>query len=346
MMRYVISALSKIGDKVTVISPAFSKNGKATLRECRREGQCEVVFPASRAKSRNPFMRLLRQWHHHRAVRKELERQVQPGDTLVVYHSLLLMRDVAWLRRRRNFRFVLQVCEIYSDVVGDRAGRENELRFIQTADAYVFSTERMEQQMNTEHKPFAVCLGTYTATQRVADEIDDGKIHCVYAGTFDPRKGGATAAVAAAFLPTNYHIHILGFGTAEETAAIKAQIAALQNGCTITYDGCLHGEEYIRFIQTCHIGLSTQDPNAAFNATSFPSKILAYMANGLQVVSIRIPAIEQSAVGEYLHFYDEQTPEEIARAIRAVDIRDGYDGIKVLHKLDEGFVQALGEVLT
>lgn len=346
MMRYVLSALTGIGKKVTVISPTFPKSGQAVSRECYHQNGYDVVFPASRAKSRHPLMRLLRRWHHRRALRKELERQVQSGDTLVVYHSLLLMRDVARLCRRRDVRFVLQVCEIYSDVVGDQAGREKELRFIQTADAYIFSTEQMERQLNTEHKPYTVCLGTYEATAVPRDTFGDEKIHCVYAGTFDPRKGGALAAVeSAAFLSDNYRIHVLGFGTTEETAAVKEKIASLESGCTVTYDGCLQGEDYARFIRRCDVGLSTQNPDAAFNATSFPSKILAYMANGLRVVSIRIPAVEQSAVGEHLHFYDEQTPEEIARAIRAVDICDGYDGAAILRRLDVDFKCSLSDLL-
>jgi hypothetical protein len=99
----------------------------------------------------------------------------------------------------------------------------------------------------------------------------------------------------------------------------------------------LTGEAYIEFIQSCDIGLSTQDPNAAFNATSFPSKILSYMANGLKVVSIRIPAIEQSAVGDMLFYYDEQTPEQIAKAILSVDMSAEYDSRKLILELSKKF---------
>ncbi len=348
MMKYLLSALSAIGGRVTMISPSFRKDGAAAPRECRREEGYDLIFPASLAKSRNPLMRLRRQWHHRRALQRELEEQVQNGDTLVVYHSLLLMRAIKRLRRRRDFRLILQVCEIYSDVNGDAARRAQEIAFIQTADAYVFMTELMEQQLNTAHKPYAVCLGTYETGEGVKDTFGDGKIHCVYAGTFDPRKGGATAAIAAAaFLPTAYHMHILGFGTPQETAEIEAQAAtfALAGGCTVSYDGCLHGEEYTRFVQKCDIGLSTQNPDGAYNATSFPSKILAYMASGLRVVSVRIPAVETSAVGENVTFYDEQSPKAIAEAILRVDATDGYDGQALLHALDAQFKHSLQELL-
>lgn len=131
----------------------------------------------------------------------------------------------------------------------------------------------------------------------------------------------------------------MGFGSDEDVRKMKDLIAEISNrsDAKVTYDGLLSGEDYIRFIQSCDIGLSTQNPDAAFNATSFPSKILSYMANGLRVVSIRIPAIERSAVGRYMYYYDAQTPKEIAKAIMAVDTTDGYDGRKTISQLNTEF---------
>jgi hypothetical protein len=120
---------------------------------------------------------------------------------------------------------------------------------------------------------------------------------------------------------------------------------SLKTEATVTYDGVLLGEEYTGFLQSCHIGLSTQDPCASFNATSFPSKILSYMSNGLRVVSIRIPAIETSEVGQYMYYYDEQTPEEIAKAIMAVDLKDAYDPRAVLDGMDRRFRDAVRDLL-
>ena len=49
-------------------------------------------------------------------------------------------------------------------------------------------------------RPYIVVNGTYHSEfERDAGFADD-KIHCVYAGTFDPTKGGADAAAAAEFL--------------------------------------------------------------------------------------------------------------------------------------------------
>lgn len=351
MLRYVLSVLVQTEKPVTVISHTYPKDGAAMPRECRHEEGYDLVLPATMRKSRNPLMRWLREQHHRRELERMLEEQVRDGDTLVVYHSLLFMRAVKRLREKRNFRLVLQTCEIYSDVIGDKAGRAAEIAYIQAADAYIFASNMMEKMLNTAHKPYAVCLGTYTATESAKDSFDDGKIHCVYAGTLEPRKGALVAASAAAFLPKNYHIHILGFGVGNNAQAEVDEMCAhvkgvtAEGGATVTYDGCLRGEAYTQFVQKCDIGLSPQDPEAAFNATSFPSKILSYMASGLRVVSIRIPSIDTSALGRYMYFYDEQTPEAVAEAVSQVDMADEYDGQTVLRQLDEQFARALCEVL-
>ena len=190
--------------------------------------------------------------------------------------------------------------------------------------------------------------GTYNVEKQIADKFDDGKIHCVYAGTFDPRKGGVAAAAAAAeFLTEKYHVHILGFGTEKDRKLLINTIEDVKakTDCTITFDGLKSGEEYIKFIQSCHIGLSTQNPNAKFNATSFPSKVLSYLANGLRVVSIKIRALETSDVNDLLYYYEDNDPQKIAEAVMTVDVTDNYDSRAKINELDKQFKQDFNKLL-
>lgn len=113
----------------------------------------------------------------------------------------------------------------------------------------------------------------------------------------------------------------------------------------VTYDGLLSGEDYIRFLQSCDIGFSTQSSDSQFNETSFPSKVLSYLSNGLRVVSVRIKAIETSKVSEVMYFYDENTPSAIANAIKSINFNDGYDGRKIVKELDDGFKKAIKNIL-
>ena len=152
---------------------------------------------------------------------------------------------------------------------------------------------------------------------------------------------------AAEFLPENYHVHILGFGTEEQKKQLQELIALVQERtkCTLTYDGLKSGEEYIQFLQKCHIGLCTQIPDAKYTETSFPSKVLVYLANGLRVLSVRIPAVEQSDIGDLLFYYDEQKPEKIAEAIQSIDMNLPYDGRERLEMLDIKATKDIQELL-
>ena len=71
-----------------------------------------------------------------------------------------------------------------------------------------------------------------------------------------------------------------------------------------------------------------------------------YMSNGLPVVSVRIPAIESSNVGEYVYYYNEATPQSIAKAIRAVPSNQSSLIYARLKELDLNFKNELTELLS
>lgn len=276
--------------------------------------------------------------------------RIAKEETILVYHSLGYMRWIQMAKKIKKFKLILEVEEIYGDVIGSPKARKQELAFFQWADGFVFPTNMLSAIINRDEKPEVIIHGTYQVEPDRKCKVfgkEDGTIHCVYAGTLDPRKGSVTAAAATEFLPEHYHIHILGFGSAQEIQNMKDTVAAVssRSKAKVSYDGILSGEDYIRFLQSCDIGLSPQDVDAVFNATSFPSKILSYMANGLQVVSIRIPAIEQSAVGQALYYYDRQTPEEIAKAILSVNLRENLEPRQRIAALADQFERKIQELL-
>ena len=281
-----------------------------------------------------------------------LIRNIEEGERVYIYHSTAYHKIIRLIKVIKHIYIIMEVEEIYSDVTNDAVARRKELDFLQVADAYIFPTQLLSKVVNLCNKPEVIIHGTYQVEYDRNVKLFTGEkgnekdriIHCVYAGTLDPRKGGAYAAASSAeHLPSNYHVHILGFGSDDDVINMKKLIAKIScvSDATVTYDGLLSGEEYIRFIQNCDIGLSTQDPNGAFNGTSFPSKILSYMANGLNVVSIRIPAIETSKVSKEIFYYDEQTPENIARAILSVDVNSYHDNRKIIKQLSNDFMNQI-----
>lgn len=345
---YICDAIIHAGYEVNIISASGTRDRKKCYRGSRiklKEGKYLKTFfsfPWG-----NKLQKGLNIIASNIGVLNELLK-TKKDEKVIVYHSLGYMRLINLIHKLKRFHLVLEVEEIYADVIGNENLRKKEIKFLSSAESYIFPTKLLDSLINVKNKPAVVIHGTYQVeserecrnkTNNLQNEM--GRIiHCVYAGTFDPRKGGAIAAAAAAeYLPSNYHIHILGFGNEKDVKNIKQTIdkIAKKSCAKLTYDGMLSGEEYIRFIQSCDIGLSTQEPTAAFNATSFPSKILSYLANGLRVVSIRIPAIENSDIGKTLYYYNEQSPEQIAKAILKININDTYDSRELIRRLSEKF---------
>ncbi len=354
-MTYIIEAIEKCGHAVDVISASHTMNPVKYPAKCVKIGEKSRLHLFATLPWGNRIKRVISRRYSLREVYRFVVRNLTADDILIAYHSVAYMPLIEKAKKKVGFRLILEVEEIYADVTGRAADKVKEEKFFRLADSYIFPTALLDDKINTKDKPMTLIHGTYKVEPERENNIFPGSgkagvhktVHCVYAGTFDPRKGGATAAAAAAHLPVGYHIHILGFGNEADTQSIKNTVDSVSKNAaaTVTYDGLLSGEEYIKFIQRCDIGLSTQNPDAAFNATSFPSKILSYMANGLRVVSIRIPAIEGSAIGKYMYYYDTQTPEEIARAIMSVDMNDGYDGRKIISELDSEFRNDIARLL-
>ena len=268
-------------------------------------------------------------------------------DVVIFYHTTSKTSTIlTWLRTIRQFSLILEVEEIYSNVARlPKKAVRREYHTFEHCDGYLFSTEMLEEKINTNHKPYVIIYGTYNVEKEINNQKDN-EIHVVYAGTFDKRKGGAAAAAAAAYLPDNYIMHICGFGKPNEVEEIKKQVQGLQKkGYKISFEGLLKGKEYISLLQSCSIGLSTQDPSAKFNNTSFPSKILSYMSNGLMVVSIKIDAVSKSQIGNCISYYDEQTPEKIAASIISVDTRKRGNSRDVISALDDSFKKDIAKLI-
>lgn len=344
-MGYVISVLSQItAQKAVVVSP------------CRTELNCYVkggthdlyenvslkTFDSFRGK--NKILRALNDMWLKIQLFLFLMTHVKPDDTVMVYHSLALMKIVRKLKKKKKCNLIIEVEELYSDVKEDHVLRKKELDYLQIADKYIMITELLNQEVNRDNKPRIISHGTYRTVPHYGQKFNDGKKHIVYAGSFNPVKGGAYSAIdAAAYLDETYVLHVLGKGTPADTDAVLRKIEQVsQNSkCQIVFDGYKTGKEFDTFIQSCHIGLSTQQPDGKYNASSFPSKILMYMSNGIPVVSVRIPAVDTSNVKEYIFYYDTPTAQDIATAIMQVPTENSCDSSTRLNELHEDFLREM-----
>lgn len=273
-------------------------------------------------------------------------------DKIIVYHSLGYDAIFNFVNRFKHFDVIGEIEEIYQDVTNtfSKSMKRNEYRFIDNCSAYIFPSKLLEKKLNKDDKPYAVVHGTYHVATERCTRFDDGRIHVVYAGTFDPNKGGAQMAVEAArFLPDTYHVHIIGWGGKAEVENLKSRIDEITRtgGAIVTYDGLLSGREFEEFLQKCHIGLSTQNPMDVFNDTSFPSKVLTYMGNGLDVVTFRIDVLTTSQLNDFMYYPAEYNPQSLAETIKSISDSPANYGepAEALHRLDCDFKTSLGRLL-
>lgn len=342
---YIVNVLNRLGYGVDIISRAPNSESHFVSAYVERKGINTYRYFASLGNT-NFFLRLFDRFFLNIQFFLWSLFHLQKREQIIVYHSLGYDSIFIKLNYLKKIRIIGEVEEIYQDVKQQvRRVCYNEYRFIGICDKFIFPTHLLDQKLNVVHKPAVIIHGVYTIEPNVQEKFADGKIHVVYGGTLDPNKGGAIAAATAAeFLPENYHIHICGFGNPKQ---IITEIERIQKKtkAKVTFEGEFKGDDYKRFIQKCHIGLSTQDPSAAFNNTSFPSKVLVYLSNGLKVVSVRIPVIEESALVNQLVLYNKQTPKDIAEAI-LVASKSNIENNYVLRNLDKQFEENLLSLIT
>lgn len=344
---YICRTIAKLGYDVTIVSASATKSNRFCKGKEVQLGDNLKLHLFDSLPSGNVVRRVLSRAFMKKQITAYLMKNITSEDVLIVYHSLSYCDIVKNIKNHKNPLLVVENNEIYSDVTGDEKTRTTEMGFLQSADAYIFSTELLNDKININNKPFTVNYGTYDIEPDRKCKFEDGKIHAVYAGTLDSRKGCLTAVNAARHLDGRYRIHVLGFGNEQDKQTLLNEIKTVnsESMCKVSYDGLLSGADYLNFIGRCQIGFSTQTSDAAFNETSFPSKVLSYLANGLRVVSVKIKSIAQSEVADLLYFYDENTPSAIANAIKSIDFNDSYDGRKIVKELDDGFKKAIKNIL-
>lgn len=331
----IVSFSGVYGEKIRFCKGAYTQIGDNTLRKFSSFTGSKLISYISR---KLMALRFIGWFLTH----------VKRNEKVAVYHSTGYDGMLVWLKKITGCKYIGEIEEIYQDATKLPAKIcKQEWKFINCCDQYLFPTELLNEKINKFHKPVLIIYGLYHIEPIVRNKFNDGLIHVVYGGTFDVNKGGAAAAAeTASFLPSNYHIHICGFGNQKDTEHIKGIITKVcqTSKSIVTFEGLKKGRDYVEFIQQCHIGLSTQNPSATFNDTSFPSKILVYLSNGLKVVSIDIPVIRKSKIGGSLEYYQEQSPDKIAAAIRQASEKlndKQQDSRTLLMKLDEEFCKEL-----
>ena len=338
--EYTISSLVSAGYYVEVISPAPTSNSKGRYGKHRDQIADKVnlnLFATVGASSRigkkiSLFYSLLQVFIY-------LIRYVGKNDTVILYHSVVSGIPVLTAKFFKRFNLILEYTEMYQYVYNTgHLVSKLEYEIVRSADKYILSTELLREQI--ADKPYCLNYGVYHAEPTIVEKYNDGRIHIVFAGIINKEKGAHTIVNVARYLDNTYAIHVIGYGEEHEIVNLLVLIKEVKplTDCEIIYDGLLRGKEYTSYLQKCHIGVCSQDPEALFTTTSFPSKILSYLSNGLCVVSTRIPSLEVSKIASFINFYDGDNPKSIAVEIQKMDSLNMFSGIEYLKEMDRQYV--------
>lgn len=347
---YLIEACNKNGVAVDVVS----KSGVSSHDFCLdlggriHRGDNTLRHFISFGCTKSP-LRVLSRWLNTLHFLVWFLCNVKRNEEIWVYHSLGYCKLFIWLKKVVGFKLIGEIEEIYQDVHQQSASTSAaEYKFHTICDKYVYPNVLLNSICNPKGKPYLVIHGLYNTYPDMGLRFDDDKIHALYSGTFDPEKGGAKVAIELAeYLPENFHVHITGFGNDVVIAELRSLAESVQkkSKAEITFHGFISREELNELMQKCHVGLCTQPPHTKLNATSFPSKILNYMANGLVVLCGKNEAITSSYVSDIVAYYDSEDLKDIALAVVEASKIEGYKCRDRLIQLDKEFTEELSKFI-
>lgn len=320
---YLVSLLNVLGYNVEIISLSSTRNPKSYKGEKISYNNNLVRFFFSVA-WKTKIHKFASNMYMRFAIFTYLLLYAKRNETVFVYHSMQYSKILYLIKKVKRLKFILELEELYSDVV-QKVGFNTERSLISRADYYILSTEGIREKLGLSMNKSIIYYGPYNlnfvydsnnSNYVVKKEFSD-KIKIIYSGTFDIRKGVLNAIEMALYLNEDYSLSILGFGTSEEIKLVKSKVLSVQSmtKCKIVYVGKLIGAEYYNYLSQCDVGINPQAINNEFNNTSFPSKILAYLACQLNVITTDLKEISDSDLSNILHFSKSDSPRDLASAI-------------------------------
>jgi len=346
-MDYISSALVRAGYNVNIVSPSWTENmsGFYDGKTIDLNSHVTVTLGPTFG-GRNKIVRGLRILYSWLWLLFWMLFHIKYNEKVIVYHSLWIAVPLFIGVRIKRFKMILEAEEIYCKIYQHSSYvAKLEHSIIRYADSYIFPNDIMPDTVNIWSKPYVVVYGTYEKHIKTNRQTGDGKVHLVYAGIIDRLKAGAFNAVeSACYLSNDYVMHILGSGDRE---SLQQTITSNEdsNCCRVILHGFKSQNDYIEFMQTCHIGLSTQTTTGIYQDYQFPSKILSYLSLGLRVVSARIDCVTKSRIGDVITYYAEDTPAAIAAAIKSIDVNTDNKAVERIEELDTCFVNDIKNLL-
>lgn len=272
--------------------------------------------------------------------------RVRSADKVLVYHSLTLKTPIKIACLLTKIKLFIEVEELYHAVSKSSEKKiRKEIKYLQNAHGYILVNDLIAEKCGFLNKPIAICYGDYRMTSIKKGSFSDKNIHLVYAGGIDQPDSDVYLALATMpCLPSNYRLHILGYGLSENIILMKQKIDGLNASLGnefITYHGCLSGNEYFSFLSKCDIGLCTRVLIDKYSDYTFPSKVLVYLGNNLIPICSPISSVSNSQISNYVFFHKDFTPQSVADTVLSIQKKYNIVHGSILNLLDERFVKSL-----
>ena len=343
---YICEKFECMDEPVTILSNTKSIKKKYLKRMVYIENKKKIVMFASFPKC-NVVLHALDVLYGYIQLAIYLWIHVKKDDVVLVYHSLGYRNVIQKIRKIKKFRYILEVEELFQFVKSANSSfKLREKTVFAEPDSFLFSNSFLNEKINIKNKPFIIINGIYKNQNLNLSVQTRRKKRVVYAGTLDQQKGVDYVIRAAQFLNENYEMKVIGFGSQQDIERVRKLIEEINehSKCDVFYDGVFKGQAYLDYLQGCDVGVCIQDPGDTFNLYEFPSKILSYMSNGLNVVTNRLEQIENSKIYPYLTIADGITPEEVSTAIIKACKKE-KNAQEILKHLDQEFEVELKKMI-
>lgn len=342
---YICQALNDIGEDVILLSNVKTTQKRFAKRETiLLSDHIKLIYFSSFPRINTIIHAMDVFWGYFQLCFYVLF-NVKKSDTVLVYHSLGYRNIWSFLRKIKKFNYILEVEELFQTFQAVTSGyKKHERKVFKCPDAFLFSNLLLADEINTASKPSVVINGIYRSNVIAASSKMKMK-KVVYAGSLEKQKGVDYVIQAAKCLPSDYEVHIIGFGSDKDMDRVITMIKnSKETGARVTYDGVFKGEEYLKYLQSCDIGMCIQDENDEFNKYEYPSKIFSYFSNGLQVVANDLIQLRKSTIYPFLHIAKSKSPEDIAQAIKACSSKN-IDAYEIMRELDMEFKNQIRSII-
>lgn len=352
VIDFLTKALQANGIEVQIISPGIGSKSKGRLKseQVINEHGVTVEYPSASAGTSTRAVKQIRLWWW---LSRTLMKGTERGEEILVYHSMKLVIPIHILQIIGRVRILLNVGEFFQTLYPMKRWKQVlEKRYIKSAGRYIFVTRLLVDQVKALRKePFEYVLlyGPYEREPVIGNQEEKSEItRLLYVGKISADKGIDRTLALAKYLDGNYEIRILGYCETydEEKLKTSIELSNESNLCKIIFDGLKYGDAYKEYVQNCHLGLVLQDMDASYNDNSFPSKILSFLANGLEVIAPNIPTIGTSPLGDALYLYENENPSNIANLIKSIDFSQKRNQPNTLTDLKTEFIHEIGILLS